>query len=148
MKGIVVSFFILVLLAGCDSEDNDLSKSLDFETIEKDFYSGMETSQNVIVSNINDWEDLWNQTVTWTPDERPFVNFNESMVIAVFMGEQNSGGFEIEILELKEADDVIEVVSKFTIPEGGSGVTTALTQPFHMIKINKTDKNIIFSQLH
>lgn len=148
MKGIVISFFMLVLLAGCSSEDDDLSKSLDFETIEKDSYSGIETSQNVIVSNINDWEELWNETVTWTPDERPFVNFNESMVIAVFMGEQTSGGFEIEILELKEADDVIEVVSKFTVPDGGSGFTTALTQPFHMIKINKTDKNIIFSQLH
>ena len=148
MKAIIFNIFILVLLTGCNDGDNDLNKLVDFETIERDFYSGEDTPQNVIVNNINEWEDLWEKTVNWTPDELPSVNFGESMVLAVYMGEKTSGGFNVEILEVKETEELIIVVTKFTNPETEQGLTTALTQPFHMIKIGKTDKEIIFSELH
>ena len=148
IKSITFGFLALVLLAGCNNSDSDLNRSVTFETIEKDLYSGVDTPQNVVITNINDWKELWDETVTWTPDELPFVNFNESMVVAVFMGERISGGFNIEVLEIKEADNVIQVISRVTNPDSSRGVTLALTQPFHMIKINKTSKEIIFSELH
>ena len=148
MKTSIASFFVLLLLASCSSGGGDLNKSVTFETIEKNYYSGVTSFRNVIVNNVNDWEDLWQETVTWTPDDLPSVNFNESMIIAVYMGEQLSGGFNVEILEIKETEDLIVVVTKFTNPDSEQGVILALTQPFHMIKINKTDKEIIFSEIH
>lgn len=148
MKAIVVGFLVVGLLAACSDSDNELNKSVTFETVEKNFYSGVEETRNVIVTNVNEWEALWDETVTWTPDELPFVNFNESVVIAVYMGEQLSGGFNVDILGIRETDEIIEVVSKFSKPESREGVTLALTQPFHMIKIQKTDKKIVFREIH
>ncbi len=144
-KALVINFLILIVFWGCSRDDNDLNKSITFETIEKNFYSGILDEQSVLVDDPNSWEDLWDKTAVWTPDELPDVDFTKSMVIAVYMGEKISGGFEIEISELRESEDTIEVVSKITIPESGQGVTTALSQPFHIIKIDKTSKKIIFS---
>ncbi|MDN5214823.1 protease complex subunit PrcB family protein [Fulvivirgaceae bacterium BMA12] len=144
-KALVINFLMLMVFSGCSKDDNDLNKSVTFQTIEKNLYSGILDEQYVLVDDPNSWEDLWDKTAVWTPDELPEVDFTKSMVIAVYMGEKVSGGFEIEISELRESEDTIEVVSKITIPESGQGVTTALSQPFHIIKINKTSKKIIFS---
>ena len=143
-KALTINLLILSVFAACSKDDHDLNKSIEFQTIEKNFYSGIKDPQNILIDNANAWQELWDKTTVWTPDELPHVDFTKSMVIAVYMGEKPSGGFDIEISALKESDDAVEVVTKLSIPESGQGVTQALSQPFHIIKIAKTDKKVTF----
>ncbi|NQY06512.1 MAG: protease complex subunit PrcB family protein, partial [Flavobacteriaceae bacterium] len=73
----------------------------------------------------------------------PQVDFEKETIIALFMGQKNTGGFPIRIDTIDEKDDklVVNVLEK--TPEG-KFATMVITQPFCIAKINKTDKEITF----
>jgi hypothetical protein len=78
--------------------------------------------------------------------ELPTIDFSSSTIIAVFMGEFNTGGYSIEIKEIREYQDRIVVKVEKTYPPPGSPVTQAFTQPYHIVKTKKILKSVIFEE--
>jgi hypothetical protein len=75
------------------------------------------------------------------------IDFNKSTVIAVFMGEQSTGGYGTEIKKITEENGVTVYIRE-TSPLSGSPVTTALTQPFHIVKtLEKINEQVNFIYL-
>jgi hypothetical protein len=66
------------------------------------------------------------------------------MIIAVFQGEKPTGGYEIDIIKIVEADS-LTVFANETLPQQGCPVIFAITRPYHIVKIAKTDKEAMFS---
>ena len=69
----------------------------------------------------------------------PEVDFSEEMVIAIFSGEKPTGGYSIEITKVELDEDEVTIFFEEVSPEPGQPVTEALTQPFHIVKINRID---------
>jgi hypothetical protein len=126
---------------GNEQKDND-----PYETIANEYYGGISGKNTYVVSNEDDWRGLWSMAyANQVPEpELPAVDFEKEMVIAVFAGEFPSGGYEVKIDRLDEYDDVIIITFVITSPGAACGNTEALTQPFHIAKIKKTDKEISF----
>jgi len=132
---------------------NDKGKGLksgqtDFETVEMCTQSGVEKQQNIIIQGQEAFKGLWELTykdVNPVP-LMPEIDFEKYTVVAVFMGQKPTGGYGIEITKVEENEKNIVVTVKQTSPLEGSMVTEVLTSPAHIVKIKKTDKEIIFNK--
>jgi hypothetical protein len=125
-----------------DQEQEIIGQGLDFETLFLTTDSRHEEEMFYIIGDEEAFIDLW---VDSLEQEMVEVDFNENMVLAVFMGEKVSGGYQVEITEVIETDDSIEIMVKETVPGEDDMVTMALTYPGHVIVVKESDKEVIFN---
>ena len=71
------------------------------------------------------------------------VDFNKYSVLAEFVGQRNTGGYSVEILEVTESDNSINLFVKEMIPGENCMVTQVISYPFDVIVIPKTDKTLV-----
>jgi hypothetical protein len=69
------------------------------------------------------------------------------MVLAVFMGEQPTSGYRIDIIEVTENANSLEVQYVKHKPRPGEPVAQVLTRPFCLAKIEKIDKPVRFMEV-
>ncbi|MBZ1348616.1 MAG: protease complex subunit PrcB family protein [Candidatus Nealsonbacteria bacterium] len=122
---------------------------IEFQTISLRHTSGHTARKNYVIVNNDDWRSLWNKTyaILFPPPTAPEIDFTRYTIIAVYMGEKRKGGHRIEIVNVFEHKDYVVVLIKETHPEPGAIATMALTQPYHIIKIQKIDKDIVFRKM-
>jgi hypothetical protein len=108
-------------------------------------FSRQETANRVVVKDQKAWEDLWaimNGRIRPQP-ELPKIDFDKQMVIGVFMGSRNSGGYSVKITGI-ESNGKLTVKVKETSPGRGMAGAAALTQPYHVVLVPKSDKPVEF----
>ena len=136
-------------MTSCSKTDDNLSP-INFTAIgQKDLYgSGRENiiQQNLIISDSNSWNELLtkvnsvnNNSDGFTETNIDFVNF---MVIAVFDKVYGNGGHSIDIIKITENENKV-IVTIDNVLKGNA--TAVMTQPYHIVKIRKTDKLITFN---
>lgn len=94
---------------------------------------------NYIINSIDEWEKTFGNI-----DVEPNVSFEEKTVIAVVMGQKPSGGYAVTLKQLEVRSDAIEFMVEETIPGDNCITTQALTNPYQIIAIDKTEKEIRF----
>lgn len=72
---------------------------------------------------------------------------DDEIYIVVTRGEKPTGGFTVDILHVIEQEDAIVTLYKFKDPADDELVTQAITYPFDLVKIDKTDKTIKFKKI-
>ena len=119
---------------------------IEFQTIEKGFFSGHKKAAYYVIENEDEWADIWNQhqRFRWPKIPPPEVNFSETMIIAVFMGEFNTGGYGIEIKNILDMNESVLVKIEKTYPGRRCVVTLAVTEPFHIVRVERIEKKIEF----
>lgn len=95
-----------------------------------------------VIRNQAEFDQLRNALSTATTSI-PSVNFNNETVLAVFEGRQNTGGFNIEVTNVKDFPSFVRVTIQETIPGSGCVVSQAVTSPFDIVGIPKTEKRVI-----
>lgn len=66
------------------------------------------------------------------------VNFDRDLVVAVSMGEQTSGGYEMRISRMYQSGSEVTVVVDVERPSPGAVTTMVLTYPGHVVKVPKS----------
>jgi len=61
------------------------------------------------------------------------------ILVAVFQGEQNTGGYAVHITAIERSGDQLLVRATFTVPGPGAFVTQVLTSPAHVVSIAAAD---------
>ena len=126
--------------------DSIKGKELTFETVFKSSFSKQSDRQNYVVKDIDQWKKLWSDAVSGETAV-PEIDFNKYMIIAVFQGTKNTGGYGIKITEIIEAENALEVYFNETVPAADSIVTQVMTSPCHIVKVEKTDKEVLFKKV-
>jgi len=128
--------------------EQTLSEPIEFQTIEKGYYCGHRNPMYYVIENESQWANVWNQySISWPGRPPPKINFSRITVIAVFMGDFSTGGFRIEIKEMISWDGYVVVKVQKTYPGRGCTLTMACSQPYHIVKINETHKDITFETI-
>lgn len=70
------------------------------------------------------------------------------MILGVFMGYLPTGGYSVSIENIFVKGCKVFVERKVVTPGPEDMVTDAETQPFHIVKTKKTDKEIVFCSKH
>jgi hypothetical protein len=89
-----------------------------------------------LVTSDREWDKIWhlaNGRVEPLPS-KPTVNFGNNYVIAAFMGQRSSSGYQIEIADIVRKGRTLQVrLKKYETP----GMLTVITQPFTLVRIPK-----------
>lgn len=133
-----VALLAVLILFSCNSAKT--SKTITYQVLTDSAYMGKKKESFEVIDNPEDLKKLY----AIIEDKLvPDVDFASNRVVALFMGEKNTGGYAIGIDEVKQEGNKVIVKVKKTYPEGN--VTMAFTQPYLIAKI-KTTKKIEFEE--
>lgn len=131
----------------CCSNDNDSiyqSTKIIFTEIGQGFTELNDNlAQNLIITTETEWNILMDNLPSEFVDNfnEININFNEFIIIAVITENQPNTGYSVSVNEIIENKNSINVFSE--IQYTGSGYTR-IVQPFHIVKIPSTSKEIVF----
>lgn len=140
-----VSFCLITWSCTTENEINEIN----FTSIgQSNLYgNGRETisKQNFTISNSSSWNELLTKMNSVNNNSDGFtetnIDFENFMVIAVFDKIYGNGGHSIDIIKITEYERKI-VVTIDNVQKGG--LTSVMTQPYHIVKISRTNKPIFF----
>ncbi|RZJ54468.1 MAG: protease complex subunit PrcB family protein [Flavobacterium sp.] len=145
MKQIILFLSILFLITSCDSDDSEVSEVQFTVIAQGDVYNGnFETPKlNLVIKNNEQWNALKNSMSSYsvTKINETDIDFTKYEVIAVVDQVYRSGGYSIDITKISQNNRNI-IVKVDQLQKGN--LTSVITQPFHIVKITKTGKRIIF----
>lgn len=120
-----------------------------FATIDSGTFSGVAQRAGVTVRDEGEWLELWRKhsSKQYPPAPLPHVDFGADMVVAVFSGERASGGFAIQVERIKESGGRLIVYVSETGAAPGSINTMAITQPYHIVKLARSNATVVFQGL-
>ena len=116
-----------------------------FQSIEKGHSSGIKEAMNDVYKSNQQFGEFWDRHtshISPTP-EVPSIDFANQMVVVVIT-QQSSGGYSLEITSVEDDKEQLVVNYLTSPPPPGTITTQALTQPYHIISLKKSDKNVIF----
>ena len=137
----------LILYSCSDNEENVTNNvPINVQLIGKGNIMGdYLTQQNTIITNSTQWNNLLNDLNSANNVSDGFtetnIDFNQYMVIAVIDEIYPNGGHSIDIITATEMQQNIVIdVEKLL----AGNVTTVVTQPYHIVKIPKSTKPVLF----
>lgn len=138
-------------LVGCVSDDDDDGEGelVAFSVVESGQNSGVGTERLTVIREQALFDDLWQEhaggAAFLTPPAPPLVDFNQRMVLAIFLGERTTDRHRIEVFEVREHSANFTVKVRVTLPDEGCAVFDEDVQPFQMVTIPQSDKVVGFT---
>ena len=132
---------------------NDITQDVFIESGEKGYYfiNSDEEWQNLLQNrnlSMNTSKMFISYQNTANDDFLPSIDFNNSSIIAVFMGTRNTGGYEINIKNIIETKNNITVTVNEIVPDKNCNVLQVITYPYQIIKTQKITKNVDFKTIN
>jgi len=123
-----------------------IKPKIGFETVDKGSQLNGVEKGNYVIRTEGEWAQFWQNLHSSETSIKtlPEVDFNGQMIIAVFMGTQPTGGYGIEIQKTIETGDEVKIVVKRTAPGAEDIVTMSMSSPYHIVKMQKTEKKLLF----
>lgn len=126
--------------------ENENTPEIIFSTVLKGEVGGEIKNKNYLITKEKDFENIWNfinKNITPKP-AMPKIDFNKEAVIAAFQGEKPTGGYGVEIVKIIEDSGAVNVLIKEKSPGVFCAVPEVITSPYHLVKIEKTEKKFDF----
>ena len=123
------------------------ANQISFQSVAKGHRSGVRESLQIVARNQVEWNALWQKhaAVELNPMPSPAINFDNEIVVGVFLGEKRSGGYATEIIRVEQTDDVLYIYYGERSPLPGQISAQGLTQPFHIARIpSKANSKVVF----
>jgi uncharacterized protein (DUF885 family) len=117
-----------------DDAAQDRSGAMDFSVLAYGAYSGYEGGRAVeLVADADAWRRAWQLIGQGRP--APDVNFATRAVIVVYQGQKPTGGYSVEIGDIRRDGTVLAVSVKEQRPASGVITTQVITSPFVAVSI-------------
>lgn len=108
--------------------------------------SMIQEPREVLSRDLDSFKLLWKEhgaELSSLPD----VDFKQEMVIAVFMGEQSTGGYDLSIHHVLDTETELQIYLERRVPPEDSMVIQMLTAPAHFVAIPARDKTVVFKEM-
>jgi hypothetical protein len=112
----------------------DRTNVVEFSVLATGTMSGYEGRRMVeLITNESDWQRAWGTVGGGRP--QPEINFNTRAVLVVYQGQKPSGGYSIEIAEIRRDGTVLAIKVSERRPAFGDVTTQVITSPFVVVSI-------------
>jgi Bacterial protein of unknown function (DUF885)/PrcB C-terminal len=120
--------------ATSNDETDDRTNVVEFSMLATGAMSGHEGGRMVeLITNAGDWQRAW--AVVGGGRPLPDVNFNSRAVVVVYQGRRPTGGYSIELAEIRRDGTVLAVEVRERRPAFGDVTTQVITSPFVVVSI-------------
>jgi hypothetical protein len=92
--------------------------------------TGISESRRLVIRDANTWARFWAELGV---GERPAIDFSQNLVVAVAAGQRSSGGYEIAVRRVSQANSDLTIEVEETAPGPNCMTTSALTQPVDVV---------------
>jgi len=142
-REVLITIGLLVFVIGCSSQPATI-KLPSYSLISQGQQSGFTLQKTLIIENATEFNELWAIHTGGAKTPTPVMNFNNTIVVANFLGEQPTGGYLIKVAKVINSEKSTQIIFSIHRPTPGSMRTMQITQPYIMIKLKKTNKPIYF----
>jgi hypothetical protein len=66
------------------------------------------------------------------------MDYKRYLVLAVFLGEKDSGGYGVEVQRIIRSGDTVSVQADFIVPQPDTQRAAVITSPFELVRIRKS----------
>ena len=120
--------------APSNDETEDRTNVVEFSVLATGAMSGHEGGRTVeLITTESEWRRAW--ATVGGGRSRPEINFNSRACIIVYQGQKPTGGYSIEIAEIRRDGTVLAVEVKERRPASGDVTTQVITSPFVAVSI-------------
>lgn len=91
--------------------------------------------KNYVIQNEEELSLLWSMIYGEDAPPMPAVDFATEEVLAVFAGEQATGGYDISVKDIVQENGTRVVTILHEMPEEGCMTTQAITSPFELVRV-------------
>ena len=143
--GILGVFLALGLLFGnlshAEAEPAPTSENTrtTFQLLDEGFYASRKEAGIVVAEGADALERLYKEDISSAKRPPVMVDFDRCVVVAIFAGERSSGGYRLEITGARYENKELNLRYRLHVPKPGSMVTQALTSPYAVILLEKTE---------
>jgi len=141
--------FLSLLILSCSlfpiNAFADRSNRIAFDVLDSGSMSGVDHQMIMVADTAMLFEHLWHMHKMDGMEPVPYVDFEKEIVVAHFMGNSASCGYDIEITKIKEKEWTVQVKSEITVPAAPIQCLIA-EQPYEIIKMPRTTKILSFKQ--
>ncbi|TDS55303.1 protease complex subunit PrcB family protein [Myroides indicus] len=146
-------------MTACSSDDNKQSSDFEPVAVEEILNGNLSGGdrvgigqENRVIVTVVDWQELIDQ-IDYIEGgnesiirilENVSIDFQQEEVLAVFEEVKTTGGYSIDITNVEEREKEV-VVTIERLKKGGDD--TVITQPFHIVKIPKINKSVVFVEV-
>lgn len=129
-----------------DTINNTNVVNVEFNVIKSGTNGGFTKKYNEVITSNEDFQKTWDRAFINMTEKSPLpeIDFENKMLILVTMGEQNSGGHKIEVSGVNVAPDGVGISILETKPGKKCMSTSAMTYPYQIVEISKSDKKVGF----
>ena len=108
-----------------------------FRSVGKGYRSGVRLPLQAVARSQNEWDAIWQQHLPSDAGARPApsVDFEREIVVALFLGDKPSGGYDVRISRAEQSHGTLTIHYQERNPPSGGMVTQPLSQPFHIVRI-------------
>jgi hypothetical protein len=160
----LLTILLLIAVGGCNGLVNGVDDGSDFTTdvateilntgavnvdqIDRGQYGDIVEGTQTVLRDEEVYASFWERLHAdrGSVPERPSVDFDEEVVVAVVLGQRSSGGYSVAIDEALANDAGSQILVRFTetVPGDECGVTQALTSPYVLATVEAQEENFTF----
>lgn len=144
----VITFLTILFLLGCNNdEENSVQTIVPFSVIAQGDPSPSQTENisksNFVVKNTESWNAFLSKMNSYETSKftETNVDFTKYQIIVVFDQVYGNGGHSIDITKITENNNSIFVQVEKLLT---GNIATVVTQPYHIVKIAKSSKKVVF----
>ncbi|SFC50216.1 protease complex subunit PrcB family protein [Flavobacterium phragmitis] len=149
MKQIFLFFSILFAFTSCDNDDLPIT-NVQYSSIAKgDSFPNDQSiaPRYLVIKNSKSWNNLMTEMSTPNNLVKEFsetnIDFNKYQIIAVIDRTNGNGGHSIDIMKISQNRKTV-IVKVEKLKKGD--LTARLSRPYDIVKIEKTNKKVVFEQ--
>ena len=112
------------------------NRTLDLRRIGQWTRTGIGESRRLVIRDANGWAQFWSELGV---GDRPSVDFNQDVVVAVAAGQRPTGGYEIAIDRVTQSAGQLTVEVVERTPGPNCMTTASMTQPVDVVVVPAAD---------
>ncbi len=149
MKKLILTFLIIVVTYGCNNDETNETEITPVLIGKAELFGNGEEGidqSNLIITNTEDWNVIIEQMDSVNNPSNNFteieIDFSQFQVIAIFDEIRSSGDRTIFVTRIVEEKNEIKVYISYNY--NGDMRPQIVIQSFHIVKIKRNEKPIIF----
>jgi len=129
--------------AGGDAQEEEaMSGVLETEELARGSQSSVAAESMLVLRDREAFATAWRQA--GQRGDPPEVDFDQHMVLAIFMGERRTGGYSVHVDAVEATEEGLRVDVEMRAPGRDCMTTQALTRPFQLLRLPHVEGEVDF----